>query len=333
MLMKKYLILFIVSFTGLTFAGSLPTKQVASDAKWVLHLDVDGLRKTQLGGFVFNEIISKELSKKLAELNKDPQKPAMAFDAQKITAIQSITAYGKGFEPDADPTGVLLIQTDGHIQPLIDALLQSMGQVVGAESEPPAQKVEQGNSPLYKFGNDMFAATHGKNLLLFGKSRKQVEAAREIAAGRTAGLGVENAFSSYPAAPTGFFFLAVAQGFNESKHLPPQAKVLQMADGVRLVLGENTEKLFANLALKTKTVEASTQIQQIAVGMVALLALSQSQDQTIMQLAQALKVTSKENIVTIGIEYPSAKAQEAISGLMGIGPKAKKPSSAAEKNE
>jgi hypothetical protein len=81
-----------------------------------------------------------------------------------------------------------------------------------------------------------------------------------------------------------------------------------MTEGARLILGENAANLFLNLALKAKSSEVMTQMQQVIQGTVALASLSQQENPDLMQLAQSVKVSGDDKMVTVGVEFPVEKA-------------------------
>ena len=109
-----------------------------------------------------------------------------------------------------------------------------------------------------------------------------------------------------------FFFLGVAEGFSADTVLPPQAKLLQLADGGRVVLGENADQLFLDLALKAKTSEVVTQMQQVIQGLIAMASLGKPDDKDIMQLVQSTKVSATDKVVSVNVEYPVEKALQRI---------------------
>jgi len=148
---------------------------------------------------------------------------------------------------------------------------------------------------------------------------QQIEELRNGLSGKAKGRG--EAFSGYAKVPNTFFFLAVAEGFNDNAALPAQAKILKMAEGARIALGEKTDLLFLNLALKAKDPEVIQQIRQVVEGMTALVALGQSENKELLELVQATKVSSTEKTVTVNIEYPLSKV---VGHLDGVSQKLKK---------
>src|SRR6185369_11632247 len=142
---------------------------------------------------------------------------------------------------------------------------------------------------------------HPGKLVVLSKSREAVEKAEAVLSGKSANLSTGKAFSGFPETPKAFFFLAIAEGFNEDAALPPQAKVLKMTEGARLVLGENAASLFLNLALKAKSSEVMTQMQQVIRRTVGLTPFRQPANADVMQLAQSVKVSGDDKMVTVGV--------------------------------
>ena len=306
-----------IACTASVQAGSLSQKEVAADAKWLVHLDLENLRHSKLGSFLTKEFLEKHLDQKLGEL-KAQLNASLDLDLKKIA---SITAYGTDYQKKPEANGVLLIQTGQNVEKIVDSLLGALFAAIPDEAARPVKKLQQEPFVGYAVGNDdLFASIHNQTVLLLGKSRAQIEKARNVLLGKAPNLVGNNAFSGYPKLENSFFFLGIAEAFNDTANIPPQAKVLQMADGGRLVLGEKKDHLFLNLALRTKTQEISNQIHSVVAGLIAFAALSQTDNQELQQLAQSIKVTNQNNLVTVNLEYPVAAALEKLTQM---NPKAK----------
>ncbi len=290
-----------LAFSASTVAGSLHKEAVSADAKWLIHLDVDAFRMTQLGMFVGKQILDPKLAKPKADLKEQAN---FDFDWRRIT---SLTAYGTEFQPQ--PKGVLLLTTDMNVQAALDAVLakQALG---GAEG--PIKRLESAPLPLYALNNDLFMALQPGKPVVISKSREEALKARAVLAGQSPNLLASRAFTEFPPPPKAFFFLTAAEGFNEVAPIPASARVLKMADSLRLVLGESGDQVFVNLALKAKTPEVSQQIQQVIQGMLALLALSQVDNPDLNQFAQSTKVTVSDKMVTVDLHFPVAKTVKKI---------------------
>ncbi len=291
----------LLAFTAFTaHSVPLPKHQVAADAKWLVHIDLDDFLNTQVG-----DLIDKRfLAKPLAELTKN-----LKFDAHALLKkFSSVTAYGVDYAKNREAnlaSGILIIRTDAEAQKIVEGLLAAQ---ILADTNGPVTKLQTEPYPLYSIAKELFAAVHPGNMFIIGKSRPQVEKARAVLLGQSQNLTSSKALSEYPDAPDSFFCLALAEGFSEHAGLPTQAKVLQMTDGARVVLGEQAGRLFLNLDLKARTTEVVTQIQQVIQGAAALFALGDLANKDVAELVRAIKVTANKKVVSIALDYPVAKA-------------------------
>lgn len=279
-------------------AGQLDQTKVPAEAKWVLHLDFDAFRQSAIGSQFLARIVEPKIK------NNDFFKKANL--SINLTNISGLTAYGPNFEKDGD--GVLLLSTTADVKKDMDTLV---GMAALSQNETKdVTMVQQNPFPLYNVKNDLFVAPLGGNTVLLAKSRNQVERAREITSAKSETLAKHNPFKAYPAAPAGYFFSAMAQGFNQEADIPPQAQVLRETEGGRFVVGEQEKSLFLNLVFKGKDQEATTKIQQVLQGIVALISMSQQNNSELAELANTTKITSESRNVSITLSLPTAKAIE-----------------------
>jgi hypothetical protein len=138
----------------------------------------------------------------------------------------------------------------------------------------------------------------------------------------SANLASTKAFSEFPKAQKPFFFMGAVEALNLNNELAagshddslnPKAKILKLADGGRVVLGEDSHELFLDVSLKAKSADLVTQMQQVIQGMIALASLSQSDNQDLWQLTQSAKVSTAGNIVTLKLGYPADQAVQLLS--------------------
>jgi hypothetical protein len=287
----------LLAFTLSTPALPLEKGVVPNDAKWLIHLDVDNLRDSKVGQTLINEILAEPLAKLKTEMKVDGQ-----LILQKL---HSVTAFGNNFEAGPKADGVLLLSGEEDLQKIVEGLLAAQ---MLQDTNSPIKKVQQDGFAVYSMQDQVFLSPRVAGQIVVSKSREQLEAIRNHLTGKAKAPNAGKAFSDYAHVPNAFFFLAVAEGFNEKAALPPQARILKMAEGARIVLGEKADLLFVNLALKAKDSEIIQQIRQVLEGMTALVALGQSENKELMELMQGTKVSSTDKTVTVNIEYPLAKA-------------------------
>lgn len=314
----------VLWFNIVLTAAPLQRETISSEAKWLMHLDLDNLRETRIGKHLFNDVLQKIVAKPLADFN---QKLNLDLDINKL---QSLTAYGESFQGKPEASGVLLIRTGLKVDQLLRTVLAQQTNLAPQMNIGALELVQKEPFELFSIEGGLFLAPW-RSMLLVAQSQQQLGKALHVINGKRPNLKSSKAFSDFPASAQAFFFLVVAEGFNPdpmmpagkqqtndpfnklAKNLPPQAKILQMADSGRVVLGEKTDNVFVQLALKAKTSESATQIQQVLQGLTALLALSKIQDTNF--FLPPVNITTETRTVMINVDYPVAKLMNMLADL------------------
>lgn len=294
------ILMVVLALAATAMGGSLKNEQVAADAKWVLYLDFDGFRSTRVGDYFIKEILGKKLSKA-----QDDLKRHLNFDLD-LSKISSVTVYGTDYQSPKS-NAVLLIQSSLNVQGALDAAMLLMANA-GTNQSEAIKQIEQDGITVYSIHDAVCLSIQPGNLVVVGQTPEATQKAVAVLLRKSASLTSSKTFTDFPDMRKAFFFLGMAEGFSSDAALPPQAKVLQMADGGCLVLGERADQLFLNLALKAKTAEVVTQMQQVIQGLVALATLSQPDNKDLMELTQSVKVSAADKVVSVSAEYPVDKA-------------------------
>jgi len=295
--MKNLLPLFagLLVLTSVAQAGPIQQNQIAADARWVAHVDVDRLLQSRFGEHVAREFVDKHLAKPTAKLRTDL---GVDVDWRKI---HSVTAYGWNLKGKEVLDGVLLIQADMDLPAMLDVVAAKLGQNPNAES--PLQKFEENDVTIYQVRNEAYGAAAKSGGFVVARTKERLLDALKAASGRGNSPALSK-LASVAVDKDAFLLFGVAADFNELANLPKQAQVLQQAEGARLTAGEKAENVFVTLSLDTRTVEAATQIQQLVQGLIALGNLNGDQNADLQKLAQAARVDSKEKQVTLALQMP-----------------------------
>jgi hypothetical protein len=224
-----------------------------------------------------------------------------------LTNISSVTAYGPDFAKNGE--GVLLLNTRANLRSDLDTLVGMAA--LSKNEKKDFEMLQQKPFALYTFKEQIYLLPFTSNAVLVAKSRDQLENAREVVLGKADSLAKGSRFKNYPKIEEPLTFLAMAEGFNDFADIPPQAQVLREAKGGRLAFGEKDKEIFANLVFQVKDEEASTKIQQVLQGIVALISLSQP-DKEITQLASNSKIAADGATVSVDLHYGVAKLIERI---------------------
>ncbi len=293
----------ILSLAAPAFAGPLQKQEVAADAKWLLHLDVDQLRSSPEGDSLVKEIADRLLDQPKAVLKREAD-----FDLD-FTKASSITAYG-----DYGSNSVLLVKTELDVEKLVDAALVQAGKAKNLPSWPVDKSARDGILK-YTFPDGVSLWIRPDKSILFSKSAAATEKANEVIAGRAANLSGSAAFSDFPDAQKPIFFFGAAEGFSGYPDLNtgavtnnPKTKILKLTQSGQVVMGQEAEQVFVNFSLKAKTSEVVTQMQQVVQGMIALASLSASDNDDIQVLTDSAKVSAAGNIVSLKLNFPVDKA-------------------------
>jgi hypothetical protein len=302
--MKRILPLFAIGSLVTTAAWATPLDRsvVAQDAKWVLHLDMEALRASQVGKFVIEKVIEPKFTKGLQEKNL-----TLSLAPGNISAV---TAYGSKLQKE-EGEGVLLIKTTADVKKDLETLTKT------AAEEGKEISISQKEPYLvYNINDDFYVAPNIKGWVVVAKRKTNIEEGHAVLNGKKETLAAGNAFNEYPQLANTFFFLGMAQGF-ENTPVPPQAQVLKETNGGRLALGEDADKLFVNLVLRGKTAESAMKVQQVLQGLVALVTLSGDKPE-LMELARNTQITNEAQNVTVNLSFPVSKAINKIADKEGI---------------
>ena len=282
-------------------ANNVETESISADAKWLLHINLDVFRETEIGSFLFDAVIKPRAGEK-----------PMGFRIKTediYEGIHAITAYGTNYQVDSDSIGVLLVRTEPNLRSIFEATLIQQ-EAAGGEN-PNVTTVQTDPYPIYALRDGLYAAILPEEVIVISKSLNQLANAVDVVEDRSPGLDEsESAIARMPKAQGSFFFLATAEGFNQSAAIPPQARVLQLAQAARLVLGEGSEDLFLDLTLKAANEKLRDQLAKIVQGLLALLSLSQIENQDLAELAQSTEVDRHGNDVTVAFNYPIDRVLE-----------------------
>lgn len=304
MIMKRTAALFaIASILGApAFSAPLDKSVVASDAKWVLHLDMEAFRGTDVGKFLTEKIIEPKYNKGLQEKNLSV--------TLAPSNISSITAFGSNLQKE-EREGVLLIKTTADVKKDLDSLVK-----VAADEGKEISVAQKQPYLLYNVNDDFYVAPDVKGWVVVGKRKSNIDEGHAVLSGEKGTLAKSDAFSDYPRIDNSFFFLGMAEGFDNTP-VPPQAQVLKETSGARLAVGEQVEKLFVNLALRGKTAESALKIQQVLQGLVALVSLSGDKPE-LSELARNVQITNEAQMVTVNLSIPTRRAIEKLADKEGI---------------
>lgn len=177
----------------------------------------------------------------------------------------------------------------------------------GKSGQGGIKAVREGADPGYAVGSNVFVAVRPGRGILVSPKLEEIDDASRVMDGKAPSLEGKAVFSEYPVLPGGFFFVALAEAFAQNAGLPAQAEVLKLAEGGRVALGEEADKLQLSLNLKAQTAEGATQIQQVLQGLLALASLAHVEEPEMIQMQEWTRgtlVAVKEKMVSLDLNVP-----------------------------
>ncbi len=279
------MVLFLTLFTAQASAYELQKKYVASDAKWLIHLDFKAFIKTRLWDNVYRE--------KKIKINhrNDHFLKEVSFDVLKD--LNSVTVYGvdKG-----DKNAVVLINGVFNISKVIEKL----------KSEEKPEISKYGKVKVYHWDNDDYGAFVGNNLLIITHSRINMEYAIDVVMGKKQGFEGSALSKRMKEVPGDAILFALAGDLSRmigNKHNMPM-----MIDKSKMALFlamERNNDLRLTLKLHTESPEAAKNLMQVGNGLLALARMNGEKMDGKEKLINSINITSNGNIVIAKMFVPS----------------------------
>ena len=273
----------LVAFTGLAQAEPLNAKHVAADAKWLMHVDFDSARSSELAKEIHEKLMSHDkakehLQKVIEETGVDPRKD-----------LHSATLYGTSFKPH---TGVLVASAQGDKEKFLAHL----------KKKPDYKAVSEDGHELHswtehkgkKGEHTAYAASPKEGMMAFARSAAEVKAALAVILGKSASLGSDSRLAAD--VPAGAILVARAAGMAKAD-LPTKSPVLRGSDELSVAFGETKGEIFLTSRLVTASAEDAKKVVSVVEGFRAMGELRYSDDQDSLKIVKALKIEAADKVV------------------------------------
>ncbi|MDA7915976.1 hypothetical protein N9B94_01930 [Verrucomicrobia bacterium] len=307
--MKTKIALLIVALAAMPLVSTAEPfnrERIPTETKWLVHLDVEGLLNTRIGEFA-THILEREMKSEIEKIQS-----GFGHGIEISTdSLRSVSAFGNGYELTPDTGGVLVLDLEEKLKMIATGLLVQQSLAGADDDKAPVRTIENEDYSLYSIMGEVFVSLDDQNLVFVSKSREEMEEARNIWSGKEQGMGAANSFGNLTGTEEAFFFLAVAEDFNKSLPIPPQANFLKLADSARIMIGESSDDLFAALSLDTQDKKGATQMQQILQGLLAIAPLVAPQDPAVQNLLSGTSLNNENGKVSLSLRYSVEDAIQA----------------------
>jgi hypothetical protein len=292
-------------FLSAARADELKRDRLPADVDFVVHLDIEGFKQTEL----FRQAMAEggEMHVDLEDLAEIREE----FGIDPLTDVRAVTLFK--VQSEEDPTVVLFSSTDKVDQAL--ELLKGKGGYRAAVS---------GGVQLHSWGDSdgdderMFAYVHAPS----GAERVVVLASNETSAARAARVlrGEEPSHATSGAlltlAPTrgSFLYVAAAKipGLDE---FTPASQVIGLAQGIQLDLAEAGGFLRAHMGVTTASPEDALNVSNIANGLISIAKLAGAEMGEALELLTGLRLNTRGSEVLLDFEFDVERLLEIFAAL------------------
>lgn len=288
-----------VGAVRLLIGGPLVQSEIAKEALWLGHVDMEAITSSSIGEMGLSKI------KDVIAENKGSR---IGFDLDLVLSeIKSITAYGSSFEEEAETKSVLMLKCGDRLQSILDGYAAS--QEVSEEGTV-FQRLEGHPHPTFLLEDELYVSFPSKGHAIAGKSFAEIEKALSVVRGTSPSL--EDADEAFGLNGRRNLFLTVGvRNLDTLKEVPAKARMFQKATGGQVALGEDDGLIKASLILNTPDPKVSSQLARIIQGMLALVSFAEIDDRNVLMLTQSAKVLEGKRHVAVDLEYP-------VSELLGL---------------
>ena len=277
-------------------AGPLAKEQVCGSANWVVHVDVEQFRATQMHQLVRPELENLGLEEKLKNFET-------LFSFHPIDDLRDVTIYGKGEDRNK---AVALIEGPFDQEKLV-ALLGFA---------PEHEEIEYGDNVLHKWVDEKKKDCDGApqktcccfyqdDLIVMGAALDSVKHAVDVLSG-TAGNAAHIVYCESIENAKGAFLQVLAKDLRQTVGDQPKAAVLRQIDQFALAVGEVQGKFYEDFLLTAKSEEVAQAITKILDGIIAFGVLIGEDDPKLAELAAMVELSCQQNIVHAHFEADSA---------------------------
>ncbi len=291
-------------------AGSLNKDWVAADARWLIHVDVEGLLNSTVGRFILEH--GDHLDLDLGDLDEFTEE--VGIDPR--TDLMSVTIYGTGDEPGED--GVIVAIANERADVALERLLD--------HDEFRVRRRELGGRDVYLIGDEndrhylsVERAGANRRVVVLSDDRDSFVNALKVIAGRAPSVSMGR--SELPAGDPqkGSLIFAAIGDIDAFGDDDPASEILRMSDGLTADIGEIDGTITGLATVSAASPEVAKNISQVLTGLIALgrlMAAQQEELGPLRELADSVKVRTSDSRITLRIRYDAGELLEKVEKMM-----------------
>jgi hypothetical protein len=306
MQLKPLTLVVALALCPVSQAGTFQPGNVAKDAKWIMHMNFDRFRDTQIADAMFEQAESGHGAARMQVFRN-------LFKLDPRTDFHGMTVYGT----DKNEDNAVLVLNTNYDEAALLALLQA-----GAAYETSTYN----GLSLHRFENKnarrgrvrvtklSWVCFINRDTIVFGNELDRIKAAIDVIGNRRPSLA-DSAAGVWKMVPDKSAFFAAAADLAALGKAEQHAVVLQQTDGIAINLDEAGENFTASILVSATSEQAAMQISQIVTGFVAMANLSAAEKPENAWLAdftRNLEVNQAGKTVQVSVRHPAADIVDVI---------------------
>lgn len=281
----------VLALAQASFATQLQLKDIPASPYWVVHLDCDRLKTTQVGKYIFAEMDKPEELEKVSGMQN-------LFNVDLRNQLHGLTLYSSKDSPE---DGVLLVYGDFDAERLTTIAKSARKyESVRCKSHVIHSWINEKKKPKKGVRPRTYAAIQGKRLI-FAQHEATVAAALDVIDGSSTTLASEGDYAELGSSKT-----AVLQGAARKlalKESDPNAALLRFSKSLRLQVSEIDQHLNATLNVEAHSEEVAQSLKLIAQGLISLMKLQTQKPETA-RFAEALALKQQGSTINVSLKMP-----------------------------
>ena len=291
-------------------ADQLDRSRLPADVDVVVHLDIEGLRRTQLWRYMES---SEEFHISVSELDEFRTR----FGIDLLNDVRSATVYKT--RDEEEPTVAIL-----HMAPSVDEALKRM------QGEAGYRSIERSGITLHTWGDPddeedaAYASVHplrgGDRLVVVAANPEDAVRAARVVRGEEESLANvrEPALRVQPA-PGSFLYVSAVEIPGLGAEFTPASQVFGLAQGIQLDLGEAGGYLQAHVRVVTESPEQAQSVAAVINGVIGLGNLASLElgeaSEMVQEVLRSLRVNAVDSEVTLDFQYSVSALLSTIQAL------------------
>lgn len=289
--MKIFYALVIISTSFVTSAKPLDLKKVSEDSNWIMHMNFDSLRNSEIGIFMEDAFenmpgVQRKVLKVQEKYGIHPMK------------ISSFTMFGTGEKHKG--IGVL---EGGVNAEIVSEFAQSKDSIEGSKV---------GNNTIFstqKHSRPLAFTALENGKMIFGPDRDYVSDGIFFANGLGKGIELHPLHESLNGllVDPGFLFFANVKNAMEVVELNEWGRSMaDKIDSCGMVIGDESGELKLVALLETTSIEVSEPIENMVRGCLAMMEMKAGKDSRTKQFLNGYQVTRNGKVIRVEVEISNS---------------------------